>query len=114
MQDGHHLRPVGHDQLCGGGWRRGADVGREIGQRHVHLVAHARHDGNRMRPDGPYDAFVVERPQILQRAAAAGQDDHLRGVLRPTFRATLCVPAGQPFERRHDAGGRPLALDLTR
>ena len=41
-QGAGHLEPVGHDDLGGGRWRGRADVGREVGQRDIHLVARRR------------------------------------------------------------------------
>ena len=113
-QHGRHLGSIGHDQLRRRRRRGCANVGREVREGHVHLMADAANHRHRVGHDGPDDPLIVERPQILQRPAAAGQDDHCRRIVRPTLGATYLAPAGQPIERRHDARGRSLALDLTR
>ena len=98
-----HLEPVRHDDLRGGGRRRGADVGREVGERHVDLVPDAAHDRQRVRDDRPDDPLVVERPQVLERAAAAGEDRQRRGI----------VAAARPrCRRRHSAPRRRSAVTM--
>jgi hypothetical protein len=67
-----------------------------------------------MGHDRPNDPLVVERPQVLERSAAAGQDDHGRRVLRAAVGPALLAPAGQPVQGRDDARRRTLALDLAR
>ena len=67
-----------------------------------------------MGDDRPHDPLVVERPQVLQRAAAAGEDRHRgRVVGRPAPRSSR-DPALEPPERPDDARRRLLALDLAR
>jgi len=48
--------------------------------------------------EGTNDGLVVERPQVLERPAAAGQDRDRRCLVRPT--------GGDP--------GRGIALDLAK
>ena len=69
------LGGVGDDQLGGGRGRRCAHVGGEIGDGEVDFMPDAAHDGNRGCDDGPRQALIVECPQILERAAAAGEDE---------------------------------------
>ena len=76
---------VGHDDLGRGGRRGRADIGGEVGQRHVDLVADAAHDRQRVRDDRADDPLVVERPQVLERAAAAGEDRDRGRVIGPAF-----------------------------
>ena len=93
----------GDDDLGGVRRRRGAHVGDEVGDRRVDLVPDAGDDRHRRGGDGAGDGLLVERPQILERAAAA-RDDH-------------DVDAGMP---RHVADGAgdlvagALALDAAR
>ncbi len=72
-------------------------------------MADATDDRHGVPNDGPHDRFVVERPEILERAAAAGEDRHRRpGGVRGRD-----VPP-EPIERTGDACGGGLALDLAR
>ncbi len=107
------LAPVRHDELRGRGWRRGADVRGEVGERDVDLVADAADHGHAVGDDRPDDALVVERPQVLEAAAAAGEDRHLRGVVGSPFALALLDPALQAAERGDDARRRLFALDLA-
>lgn len=92
-----------HQQL-GGHRRRGrAHVGGEVGQAEVGLVADGRNHRHLRRGDGARQPLVVERPQVFQRAAAAGEDDHvvtLRGL--------------GALQHRHDLLGRAVALHRHR
>jgi len=73
-------------------------------------VADPRDDRHRVADHRPHHPLVVEGPEVLQGAAAAGQDDHRRSVVDPAIRPAALVVAGQPGERRHDRLGRPVAL----
>ena len=70
---GHH--PLGR---VGGGGR--AQVGDQIAQRVVRLVAHGAHHRRGAGRDRPAQRLVGERQQVLDAAAAAGEHDdvHLR------------------------------------
>ncbi len=68
----------GNDKLRGGGGGRCPEIGGEVGDGEVDLVAHRRYDGNPGSPNGPGDPLVVERKQVFQGAPAPGQDDHVR------------------------------------
>src|SRR5580700_10670755 len=71
------LTGIGNYQLCGAGrgWR--AQVSHEIRDREVDLVADAGHDWNRAAEYRARHALVVEGPQILERAAAARDNQHI-------------------------------------
>ena len=90
---------VGRDELRGTGRRRRADVGDEVADREVGLVAHGGDDRQRGVDHRARDLLVVERPQVLDRAAAPSDDQHVD--LRTRVRRT---------DRLHDARGRGLAL----
>ncbi|MCW0466403.1 hypothetical protein NB705_003476 [Xanthomonas sacchari] len=94
---------IGHQQF--GGDRRGgrAQVGGEIGQGHVGLVADGRHHRGDCRGDGACQVFVVERPQVLERTAAAGQQD------RVVAAAGVCLA-----QQRGDLRRGAVALDQAR
>ena len=105
------LGAVRHDALGRTRGRRRALVGDEVGDREVHLVADAAHDGNRAGEDGACDRLVVERPQVLERAAAARDDQHVavpargrRGARPARSRAARLRPARRPGR---SAPGRP-------
>ncbi len=87
---------IGHDDLRGRGRRRRAHVGDEIGDGEIDLVADAADDGDGRGGDGARHRLVVEGPQILERAAAAGQNEHV----------ALGPPAGQAYCRHDLRGGR--------
>ena len=57
------------------------DVGGEVGERDVDLVADAADHRHRLRDDRAHDPLVVERPEVLHRAAAP-RDDRDRGRAR--------------------------------
>ena len=71
---GAELVEVGDDEARGRGRRRCAHVGREVAERLVLLVADRRHDGDGAACDRTDDPLVAEREQILEAAAAAGED----------------------------------------
>src|SRR5208282_6266894 len=66
-----------HRHLGGGGRRRRAAVGGEIDQRHVGLVADRGDQRNETCRRRAHHDLLVERPQIFERAAAAGDDDKI-------------------------------------
>ena len=92
-----------HDDLGRGRRRRGAQVGDEIGDGHVGLVADRRDHRHRRGGDGPGDGFFVERPEIFDRPAAAAGDDHVHAL-----------DAGDLPQRPGDVAGRALALHPRR
>jgi len=87
------------DQLGGGRRRGGAQVGDEVGDRIVGLVAHGRDDRRPGGRDRARHGFLVEGPEILQRAAAPRHNDH--------------VEPGDPVQHLkglHDLAGRFFSL----
>ena len=50
----------------------------EIGNGNVHFVAHCTDGGNRASGNRPGDGFFVKAPEVLQRAAAPANDQHIR------------------------------------
>ena len=80
--------------------RRGPLVARKVGEREVRLVADGRDDGNLRGVDGTHDGLLVEGPEVLHRAAATADDQHIDGV--------LLVEEG---DGRGDLRGCLLALD---
>lgn len=63
------------DDFRGGAGSGRADVGDEITDSEVDFVADGGDNGNGRFEDGARDGFFVERPEIFQAAAAAGQKD---------------------------------------
>src|SRR6202163_550722 len=98
-QDLETRAAIRHHQLRGPRGGGGARIGREVRDGEVDLVPDPRDHGQAARAYGARDPVVVERPQILERAAAAGEDQHLAlGARRGGLQ--------RRDQRRH--GGRPL------
>jgi len=90
----------GGDDLGGGGGSGGAEVGDEVGDGEVGLVADGGDDGKLGDGDGAGEGFVVEAGEVFGGAAAAGQDDELD-------------PAGiaiEPADASGDGAGAVVAL----
>jgi hypothetical protein len=88
--------------------RRRAKVRDEVRDGEVGLVAHARDHGHRRRSDGPRDALVVERLEILGAATAAtdDQDIDLRATRRRRDRLRDALAGAVALhERRIDHDG---------
>ena len=100
VERGAQLGCVRHDQPGGRGRRRRTHVGREVAERVVLLVADCRHDRHGARRDGSHDAFVRERQQVFEAAAAARQHEHVDAS-----------PA-QLADRLDDRSRRPRPLDV--
>jgi hypothetical protein len=66
-----------HDHFGCGGGRWSADVGNEVGNRHVNLVANRRNDWHRRARNRPGDDLLVESPEVLNRSAASTHDDYV-------------------------------------
>src|ERR671925_596028 len=58
-------------------WRRRTNVRDEIGHGEIRLVSNAGDHWHSASGDGARDDFLVERPQILERPAAPGEDHHV-------------------------------------
>ena len=68
---------TGHQQFGRDRRRRRAQVGGEVGQAEVGFVADRRNHRHRRCGDRARQTLVVERPQVLERTAAAGQQQHV-------------------------------------
>ena len=67
----------GGDELGGGRWGGGAEVGDEVGNGEVGLVADGGDDGEGGGGDDAGEALVVEAGEILKGATTAGDDDEI-------------------------------------
>lgn len=76
-------------EFCRAGGRGRPAVRGEIGQRGVRFVTHARHDGDARVMNGADGRLLVERPEVLQRPAAACHDQHV---------GALGMVGGKPVE----------------
>jgi hypothetical protein len=94
------LGPVGHDPLGRPRGRRTL-VGDEIDDSEIRLVTDAAHDRDRAGVHGARHGLVVEGLQILERAAAACQDQH------------VAVRAPGEAQRIDDLAGCKHALHAT-
>ena len=68
------------DEFRGRRGCRRAEVGDEIGDRDVGLVSHRRDHRYRHACDRARHHFLVERPQIFDRSAAATDDDDIHAL----------------------------------
>ena len=73
-QPGEQLLGRRRHQLGRLAGRQRADVGHQVGERHVDLVADGRDDRDPRGEDGADHHLFVERPEVFEAAAAAG--DH--------------------------------------
>ena len=99
----HQLLAVGRSHFRRRRRRRRAPVGHIVGNRPVGFVADPGNDRNAAGENGPRHFLGIETPQILQRPAPPGHNDHLR----PLFRIQSSDGAG-------NLPGRPLALHRRR
>ena len=67
----------GGDELGGGGGRGGAEVGDEVGDGEVGLVADGGDDGELGGGDGAGEGLVVEAGEVFEGASAAGDEDEV-------------------------------------
>ena len=74
---GQFFRDIRNYPLGGIGGGGGAEVGHVVEDRPVRLVADRAHHGRRGVGDGPDEFLIAERQQVLQRAAAPGDNDHV-------------------------------------
>ena len=56
---------------------RGPNIGNEISNRKIDLVAHRRDYGNPGEVDGSGDLLLVEGPQVFHRSSAAPDNDEV-------------------------------------
>ena len=100
-----------HHQLGGVGGRGGAHVGDEVGDREVHLVADRRDHRDLGGGDRAGQHLVVERPQVLERAAPPSHDDHVDAAERVELADALGHLGGGAVAL--DAGRRQHDVDLA-
>ena len=98
-----------HRQLRRRSRRRRAQVGSEIAQGRVGLMPHGRDDRDRAVRDRAHHHLFVERPQILDRPAAARDDDEI-GSRHRAIRGDRIEAA----HRRRHLFRRALPLHLDR
>ncbi len=99
VEGGAELGEIRHDETPGHRWRRGADIGGEVDERHVLLVADRGDDGHGAGRDGSHEALVGERQEIFEAAAAARDDDDVG------------TPPAELGDRGGDLRGGPRALN---
>ena len=68
---------IGYHELRRPRWGGCARIRDEIGNREVDLVAYPGDDRNRARANRARQPLVIEGPQVLQRASAAGENQHI-------------------------------------
>ena len=118
---------VRRNQRGGGRRRRRARVGDEVADGEVGLVAHARDYRQYGIEDGLRDDFLVECPQVLDRAAATRDDQYIgfgarvrsADCLRDRFRSAValdrrrinndCERGPASFQRRDEVAQRRCA-----
>jgi hypothetical protein len=98
-----NLARVAHRDLGGVARRGRTAIGDVVGEGRVDLVPHRRDDRRSRRGDGADHRLLVERPQVLDAAATAPDDEQV-GL-------TPCIEA---LDGSGDLGGRALALHLHR
>src|SRR5690606_37634856 len=65
------------DFLGGGRGCGGAPIGDEVGNGDIHFMADRADHGNAAGVDGAGDGFLVEGPEVFQRAAAPADDQYV-------------------------------------
>lgn len=105
---GHQFRTHRHGTLGGGGGRRRAFVGGVVDQGPVGLVADGGNERDVAGGGRAHHVLVVEAPQVLEAAAAPGDDDQVRPRDRSTrFERIEAADGGGHFR----AGALPLDPD---
>jgi len=89
------------DEFSSGGGRGGAQIGDEVRDGEVGLVPDRRNDGQLRRSNGAGEGLVVEAGEVLERAAAAGDEDQV----------DLTRMLIEPADAGNDGGGASWALD---
>jgi hypothetical protein len=76
-----HKFPAGDIRLCNNfrprARRRGPQVGDKIRDRKINFVPHRRNNRQFRRGNGSRDSLFVKTPKILDRTAAAGNQDKI-------------------------------------
>src|SRR5579862_4030026 len=83
-----------HDQLCCGGRRGRAQVRNKIGNREIGFMADAGDHGSFRSHNRAGNYFLIERPQIFERASATRNDEYVG-----KFRASEIIYSGSDFFR---------------
>src|SRR5579883_234099 len=84
-------------------WRRGANIGGEVGDGEISFVADSGNDGDGAGDDRPRDGLFVKGPQIFGRATPTGEYQHVSDLF------AVEIPDGL-----HDFAGCALALHANR
>ena len=85
------------NELGGGAGGGGAEIGDEIADGEIDLMAHCRNDRQGRFKDGPSHGFLVESPEVLQATAAPGHQEQVQSK----------------FDRRTRAGSGSRSDDLA-
>ena len=72
-----HLAVLG-EQLRSGRWRGGAHIRTKVHQAEIGFMADASDDGHRTARHRAHQRFVIESPQVFQRAPTAHEQDHVQ------------------------------------
>ena len=72
-----HVATNGYSQLGCGCWRGSAEIGDQVADGDVDLVTNGANDGDCALEHRPRDDFLVECPQIFERATATAADDQV-------------------------------------
>ena len=118
VEPGAELGEVGDDEPAGDRGRRGAHVGDQVEQRRVLLVADRADHRHAASRDGADEPLVGEGQQILEAAAAAGDDDHVGAALAQLPSAVAIAGAaagpGRTSRRRATcAGGKRAVIAVS-
>jgi len=92
-----------HDDLSSGRWRGRAHIRDKIRDREIGFVTHSTDDWYRACRNRARHGLFVERPQILDRSAAAREENHVHHFL-----------AVEIFQRRDNFLRRAVALHAHR
>src|SRR5438477_7646098 len=112
------LLPRANDHLCGGRGRRSAYIGGEIRDGEISFVADSGDDRNCAGHNGAGHGLLVKSPQILDRTAAPGEDQHVCELLTIEIANALPDFAGGAFALnahgiKNDMQAREAALQDT-
>ena len=105
---------VGHDHLRGLRRRRRASVGGKVDERDVDLVTDGAHHRNAARGDVPHELLVVEREEVVSRAASAPHHDDVDVIhlLQHPQRAPDRLGRARPLhQRRREEDARAAAAE---
>ena len=97
------IGPLGRHQLGGGGRRRRPQIGDKIGDGEINFMSDRADHRDLRGGNCPRHDLLVERPEILHAAAAAGDDNDIAGMM-----------GIEPADAGHDLGCRILPLHRGR